>query len=1302
MATIVLSAAGMALGGTLGGSVLGLSAAVIGRAAGAVIGRYIDQQLLGAGSEPVETGRIDRFRIMTASEGTDIGQVYGRMRIAGQVIWATQFSEGQTTTGGKGASAGPATTTYNYKVSIAVALCEGQISGVGRIWADGAELAADDLNMRVYPGSTDQQPDPKIAAIEGVENVPAYRGTAYVVFEDLPLAQFGNRVPQLTFEVMRPAPNALPTDLVGLTDLVTGVALIPGTGEYGLATSPVFASPRLGEQVALNTNTPLGGTDLTVSLNALQDELPACKSMVLVVSWFGNDLRCGECRVKPKVEKNDTDPIRMPWRVSGEIRADAARVPFLDNMPVYGGTPADASVIEAITDLRARGIDAVFYPFILMDQLPGNDLPDPENGQPGQPAFPWRGRITTSRAPGVAASPDETDAAADEVALFFGNAAAADFDVADNSVSYTGPTDWGYRRFILHYAHLCAAAGGVSAFCIGSEMRGLTQIRAAGNSFPAVAAFVQLAADVRGILGPDCKISYAADWTEYHGYQPAGTADKFFHLDPLWADANIDFIGIDNYMPLADWRDSPNHADSAAGSIYNLDYLAKNVAGGEGYDWYYHSPEARDAQIRTPITDGAGEPWVWRTKDLAGWWSHQHNDRINGVRQATPTAWLPQSKPIWFTEFGCAAINKGANQPNKFLDPKSSESQLPYYSNGNRDDYMQMQYIKAVYRHFADPANNPVSIEYGAPMLDQGRMHVWAWDARPYPFFPGNRKLWSDGANYARGHWLNGRATHRALSGVVAEICERAGVSRYDVSALSGVVRGYNVDQIRSGRAALQPLMLAFGFDAVERGGVLVFQNRASRVNHVVDAQTLAIDPERDQALTLTRAAAAEISGRVQLAHIDADADYAAVAAEAIHPDEVSIGTTKTEVTIALTRNEGQATVTRWIAEARIARDSASFALPPSQLAVGAGDVVRIDTDQHQGLYRIDRVEESGLRLADATRIDDEIYRAQTNLGETPQLAPFAGPVPVNMLFMDLPLLTGDESPHAPYVATAGRPWPGSIAIYSASQDSGYTLLDMIPQSANIGVTLTDLPKGPFGIWDRQAGFQVRLVDGTLSSVSDTALLSGANTFAVGDGTPDAWEIVQARDVAPVAAREYELSHLLRGQAGSRGIVPNVWPAGSWIVALDGVPGQITLPSATRGQERHYRFGPAKQPMTHPSFRHTALAFQGNGLRPYPVAHLQASATGAGRNVSWIRCSRIDGDLWADGEIPLGEDSESYIVQVSQDGVIRRQETVSSPVWAYDAAQIAADTGGAPYRLEVAQVSARYGAGPFSALVLQG
>ncbi len=418
-----------------------------------------------------------------------------------------------------------------------------------------------------------------------------------------------------------------------------------------------------------------GGTDFEASLEALTEELPRCGATSLVVSWFGSDLRCGSCVVMPKVEQDELDGKGMPWRVSGLSRSEAALVPRRNDRPVYGGTPADASVVEAIRALKNAGQAVMFYPFLLMEQMEGNGLPDPWTGSEDQPVLPWRGRITTSVAPGGAGSPDGTSQADAEVAAFFGTAVAGDYSNVESEILYGGPDDFSYRRFILHYAHLCAAAGGVDAFCIGSEMRSLTQIRGVSGSFPAVEALRSLAAEVREVMGPAVRIGYAADWSEYFGYHPQdGSGDVLFHLDPLWADEAIDFVGIDNYMPLSDWRDAWDHADSGFGSVHNISYLKENIAGGEGFDWYYPSAQAEAVQLRMPITDGAyGEPWVWRYKDLAGWWTNAHHDRIAGVRQATASAWVPQSKPIWFTELGCAAVDKGTNEPNRFLDPKSSE-----------------------------------------------------------------------------------------------------------------------------------------------------------------------------------------------------------------------------------------------------------------------------------------------------------------------------------------------------------------------------------------------------------------------------------------------------------------------------------------------------------------------------------------------------------------------------------------------------------------------------------------------------
>ena len=1294
MATILLSAAGAALGAGFGGTIVGLSGAVIGRAIGATLGRVIDQRLMGAGSEAIEVGRVDRFRLMGASEGSSVSQLWGRMRVAGQVIWATEFQENARRSGGKGAPK-PRTTTYSYSVSLAVALCEGEITRIGRVWADGLEVAPDTLNLRVYVGSQVQLPDPKIEAVEGAGFAPSYRGIAYVVIEDLELSGFGNRVPQFSFEVVRPAHGAFADEVVDLPRALKAVALVPGTGEYALATTAVHYNQGLGVNRSANVNSASGKTDFATSLDHLRDDLPNCGSVSLVVSWFGDDLRCGVCTVQPKVEQSQYDGVGMPWRVSGVARAQAVQVPRVAGNSIYGGSPADRSVIEAIQAIRAGGQEVMFYPFVLMDQVAYNGLPDPSSDAFDQPVLPWRGRITLARAPGQVGSTDRTAAAEAEVAVFFGAAQPAQFSIVSGTVQYSGPVDWKYRRFILHYAKLCALAGGVDAFCIGSEMRGLTQIRGAGDSFPVVQALRQLAADVRGILGPATKISYAADWTEYFGYQTGG--DVYFHLDPLWADPNIDFIGIDNYMPASDWREGESHADADQGAIYGLSYLKANIGGGEGFDWYYDSPEGALSQVRLPITDGAyGEPWVYRYKDLKGWWSNLHHDRLGGIRAVVPSAWVPGSKPIWFTEYGCAAIDKGTNQPNRFVDVKSSESGLPAFSNGRRDDLIQMQYLRAQSDYWREMTNNPVSVIYAGSMVDMDHAHAWAWDARPFPEFPGNA-LWSDGVNYARGHWLNGRMSTQALASVVAEICERSGVDEFDVAEVYGLVRGYSQDDTGSARATLQPLMLAYGFEAVERAGELRFKMRDGRVTAILSADALARSDDLDGTVETTRAPEAEMAGRIRLGFVESEGSYDVRQAEAVFPDDTSQTVSQSDMALVLTASEARSIAERWLTEARVARDTARFALPKSALALGSGDVVALGGQR----YRIDRVEQAEAQVIEAVRVEAGIYQASDGADARVIPRAFTAPVPVFPQFLDLPLLNGDEVPHAPHIAVTADPWPGSVAVWSAPADAGYELNRLLVVPAVIGLTETAMTAAPAGQWDRGPALRVRMFGGTLSSSDELAVLNGANVIAIGDGSAARWEIVQFTEAVLVAPSTYDLSLRLRGQQGTDGIMPPEWPIGSTVVLLDQAPQQIDLAVASRGLARYYRIGPAGRGYEDPAVVVKVDAFDGIGLRPYPVAHLSAGMAVSGDvSVSWTRRTRIDGDNWQSIEVPLGEDSEIYRLRIVQAEVIVREEAVATASYVYSAAARASDGIVGAFRVDVAQVSDRFGPGPFRSIAI--
>jgi hypothetical protein len=192
MATLVFSALGTALGGPLGGAI------------GALAGRQLDGALFGPA--PRNGPRLRELEVSLSSYGTAIPRLHGRMRVAGAIIWASELQEHSELRGtGKGT---PALTTYGYTANLAVALSSRPIQGLGRIWADGKLLrgVAGDLKaggqLRIHHGHDDQPPDPLIAASEGEQRCPAFRGIAYVVFEALDLSDFGNRIPALTFEVI--------------------------------------------------------------------------------------------------------------------------------------------------------------------------------------------------------------------------------------------------------------------------------------------------------------------------------------------------------------------------------------------------------------------------------------------------------------------------------------------------------------------------------------------------------------------------------------------------------------------------------------------------------------------------------------------------------------------------------------------------------------------------------------------------------------------------------------------------------------------------------------------------------------------------------------------------------------------------------------------------------------------------------------------------------------------------------------------------------------------------------------------
>ncbi len=1025
-----------------------------------------------------------------------------------------------------------------------------------------------------------------------------------------------------------------------------------------------------------------------------------------MVAWFGDDLRANACTLKPGVVDRTTATTPETWQAAGLTRATARLVSTYDGKPAFGGTPSDASVVAAIRDLKTRGLGVTLYPFVMMDIPAGNGLADPYGGAE-QDAYPWRGSITLSVAPGEPGSPDKTAAAATEIAAFVGTAAAGDFSLSGDTVVYSGPDEWTLRRQVLHYAWLCKAAGGVDAFLIGSELRGLTTVRSAAATYPFVDALVALAADVRAVLGAGTEISYAADWSEYFGHHPDdGSGDVTFHLDPLWADGNVDFVAIDNYMPLSDWRDGNDHLDAATwDSGRDVAYLRANIAGGEYYDWYYASAADRDAQTRTPITDGAyGKPWVFRPKDLVSWWTNEHFDRPAGVEAASPTAWVPQSKPIRFTECGCPAVDKGPNQPNVFPDPKSAAGGLPYYSTGLRDDLIQRRFIAATLAYWDpddadfDEAANPVSSVYGGRMVDHTAIHLWTWDARPFPAFPLLTDVWADSANWETGHWLNGRLGALTAEALVAQILADYGADDSAVDDLDGTVDGYLIGDIASAREALTPLSQLLMFEGFESGDVV--PRRAARPARVAGLHRRRSGrgrrgaaahhpPRRRRPSCRRRSPSASPTRSPTIAS-------SSVSSRRLVGGSRRLETTDTGAVISYAVASGIADTI--LQDIWAGRETVSLALPQRALALEPADVCTIAVDD--GRAHGARHPGRGCGAA-ADRGAD--HRAR--------------------------------HPGAGAGGGAGAAAARGGARFAAGGGAARPAADH-RQRGRLRAAHRRLRRAVAG-GDRAVARRLRTPASSPRQTIAATRGDGGAHGAAGGGAGRAlgprqhyrgralWRRAGQRTAPGGAERRQPRRHRLRGDrlrgdpVRERHADRRQYVAARRAVARSGRHG------------RHHGGGACDRRPLRPSRRRGAVAGAERGrIRPRPHAYAagrrarsttrpssptwcsarravassawRRSISAASRDTgsgdvtfTWIRQTRIGGDQWDQVEVPLGEASEAYQVAILDGGDTVRTLTAATPSVVYTAADQTADFGGLPSDIAVAisQVSPTEGAG---------
>ncbi|MEO0382458.1 MAG: glycoside hydrolase TIM-barrel-like domain-containing protein [Pseudomonadota bacterium] len=671
---------------------------------------------------------------------------------------------------------------------------------------------------------------------------------------------------------------------------------------------------------------------------------------------------------------------------------------------------------------------------------------------------------------------------------------------------------------------------------------------------------------------------------------------------------------------------------------------------------------------------------IWENGAVAQLFSAEDPEALRG----------PQFDGAWCDEFGAPAVDLGGNQPSAFPSDKPDNDSLPFGSKGYRDDAQQRAILDTALKLWGEEgsAANPLSPVDGRAMIDPSAVHLWTWDARPFPLFPYASDIWSDGVNWTRGHWLNGRLGAGSLGSVILALCEHFDLPPMDVGGVHGMIDGYTLSEPTRARRAFDDLSTVFALDIVPKASsAKVTMRKAAPLGQVTQGGLVA--PAEGPLITVAREDREMLPRQVTLGFASAMHDYQTGVVRSARADGIKGPDQFRSVAVNLDPRSAGQIAERMRQEQIVGAATLRLTLPPSLRALEPGDVIDVQVGEGVTPLRvaIDRLIDGAERTAEAHCVDPSLYdlAPDSDLSTQVALRPVFGPP--DCIALDLPSQSSGEGAHNVKLATFASPWPRSLDVYAGSAAAGFDVVQSIATPSVTGVLVDDLDPGPVAYPHRGGTFLVDVPTGSLSSITQQALLAGGNLAAL--VTENDLEVIQFAGAALMEEGRYRLTNLVRGLGGTEDAASNVTPAGARFVLLDQGPVDLDLSAQALISGNTLRVEPHSGGVGTFSRTDVSLTAIPRSLQPLAPVHLRAAKAPDGAvTISWIRRSRGATDLWELASTPLNEEAELYRLTITRDETLLREVEVTAPNWTYSAIDQTADglSGGDTLSIHIGQL----------------